>query len=314
MHPPLRTRPLGRTGIQISEIGLGLASLGEEYGRIDPSQALRVVPYAIERGISFLDTSPYYGRGRSEVMLGFALRDVPREKVVLCTKLGRYDRDKFDFRAERVRESVDVSCERLGVDVLDIVLCHDVEFVPLEIVAQEAIPALRELQRAGRVRAVGASGYPVKALLKLHEMAPLDVVLSYANLTLHNRMLETVLPRFLQDGVGVINAAPFDMRLLTEAGPLDWHPAPAPLREAVAKARALCRERGVSLAQLAFQFALRQPGPAALLVGTVHPAEIDQWLAWRDAPVDGGLLRELTVLCEPFVHAARPIGLPANNC
>lgn len=313
MHDPSRLRPLGRTGLLVSQLGLGTASLGEEYGAVDPGSALRVVPHAIERGVSFLDTSPYYGRGRSEVMLGFALRGIPRDRYVLCTKLGRYDADKFDFSARRVRESVDVSCQRLGVDVLDIVLCHDVEFVDLELVAGETIPALRALQRQGRVRAIGASAYPVGALLRLHELAPLDVVLSYANLALHNRSLERVLPRLTADGVGVVNAAPFDMRLLTDAEVMSWHPASAELRAAVSRARALCRERGQSLAQLALQYALDHAGPATTVVGTAYPAELDQWLAWRDAPLDTALLESVLALFAPFAESPRRVGLPQNN-
>ncbi len=309
----MRSRPLGRTGITVSEIGFGAASLGEEYGRIDPAEALRVVPHAIERGINFLDTSPYYGRGRSEVMLGFALRGIPRERFVVCTKLGRYDGDKFDFGAARVRESVDVSCQRLGVDMLDVVLCHDIEFVDLEIVAKEAIPAMREMQREGRIRAVGASGYPVSALLKLHDLAPLDVVLSYGNLALHNRTLESALPRLRADGVGVINAAPFDMRLLTDTEVMDWHPAEPALRAAVVRARALCRERGQSLAQLAFQFAVHHDGPACTVVGTAYPPEVDAWIDWLRAPVDRELLDTLLQLFEPFAHRPRTVGRPENN-
>lgn len=309
----MRMRPLGRTGIEVSELGFGAASLGEEYGRIDPADALRVVPHAIERGINFLDTSPYYGRGRSEVMLGFALRGVPRRDYVICTKLGRYDDDKFDFSARRVRESVDVSCQRLGVDVLDVVLCHDIEFVDLAVVANEAVPALRELQGEGRIRAVGASGYPVTALTRLHALAPLDVVMSYGNLGLHNRTLEAALPGLLADGVGVINAAPFDMRLLTDADVMSWHPASAGLRAAVERARALCRACGQTLAQLALQFAVHHGGPACTVIGTAYSIEVDEWLEWLDAPLDRDLMGELLALFTAFAFSPRRVGRPENN-
>ncbi len=309
----MHMRPLGRTGILVSELGFGAASLGEEYGHIDPAAALRVVPHAIERGINFVDTSPYYGRGRSEVMLGFALRGIPRDRYILCTKLGRYDRDKFDFSPARVRESVDTSRQRLGVDCLDVVLCHDIEFVDIATVARDAVPTLRELQREGKLRAVGASGYPLPALERLHALAPLDVVLSYGNLALHNRSLEASLPRLLSDGVGVINAAPFDMRLLTDNEAPAWHPASAELRTAVVRARALCKQHGKTLAQLAFQFAVQHPGPASTVVGTVYPSEIDQWFAWLDEPVDAELLRELLELFAPFAHSPRVTGRPENN-
>jgi aryl-alcohol dehydrogenase-like predicted oxidoreductase len=306
-------RPLGNTGLTVSRLGFGAASLGEEYGTIDPAAALRVVPHALDAGIDLLDTSPYYGRGRSEVMLGFALRGIARDRFRICTKLGRYDDRVFDFSPARVRESVDVSLKRLGVEHLDIVLCHDVEFVDPEVVVEDAIPTLRALQRSGKVGAVGISGYPMKVFREVLARTDLDLILSYGNLTLHNRALEALLPLCADRGVGVIDAAPFDMRLLTEAEPPDWHPAPPDLRRAVAAARDLCRARGQSLARLAFQFALQHEGPATTIVGTAYPTEVDQWLRWLDEPLDRDLLREVETLLAPVRDRPRRVGLPANN-
>src|SRR5450755_501278 len=109
---------------------------------------------ALECGINFIDTSPYYGRGMSEVLLGVALRDVPRDSYILGTKLGRYDAAHFDFSARRVVESVDVSLHRMGVEHLDIMVCHDIEFVDMGQIVEETLPALRKLQRHGKLRFV----------------------------------------------------------------------------------------------------------------------------------------------------------------
>src|SRR5436305_13650381 len=97
----------------------------------------------------------------SEVLLGIALKDVPRDSYLLCTKLGRYDLAHFDFSARRVVESVDVSLHRMGVDHLDIMLCHDIEFVDMAQVVEETLPALRKIREAGKVRFIGVSGYPM---------------------------------------------------------------------------------------------------------------------------------------------------------
>ena len=112
--------------------------------------------------MNFIDTSPYYGRGMSEVLLGVALRGVPRDRYLLGTKLGRYDAAHFDFSARRVVESVDVSLHRMGVEHLDIILCHDIEFVDMSQIVEETLPALRKVQEQGKVRFVGVSGYPMK--------------------------------------------------------------------------------------------------------------------------------------------------------
>src|SRR6187402_1613317 len=158
----MQFRPLGRTGLQLPWLSFGASSLGQEFRSVDLNEALRSVRTALDCGLNFIDTSPFYGRGMSEVLLGVALRDVPRDAYTLCTKLGRYDLQHFDFSAKRVAESVDVSLHRLGTDHLDVVLCHDIEFVPMQQIVDETIPALRRAQQAGKVRYIGFSGYPQK--------------------------------------------------------------------------------------------------------------------------------------------------------
>jgi L-galactose dehydrogenase len=309
----MQKRALGKTGLEVSRLGFGAASLGGEYGQIDLDAALRAVPRALDAGINFFDTAPYYGRGRSEVLLGIALRGIPRDSYRICTKVGRFGVSRFDYSAARVEESVDTSLARLGVDHLDVVICHDVEFVDPVVVVEESIPVLRRLQKDGKIGAVGMSGYPMKVFREVLSRTDLDVVLSYANLTLHNRSLETLLPLCQERGIGVIDAAPFDMRLLTDAGPPDWHPAPRDLVEAVEQARALCHERGTTLAQLAFQFTTQHEAPAATLVGTANPAEIDQWLSWLGTPLDQELLADVDAILAPFRDRPRHVGRPENN-
>src|SRR6187401_1475936 len=158
------TRPLGRTGLRLPILSFGASSLGAEFRSVTLDEALASVRVALECGLNFIDTSPFYGRGMSEVLLGVSLRGVPRDSFKLCTKLGRYDLNHFDFSARRVAESVDVSLHRLGTDHLDIILCHDIEFVKLGQIVEETLPALRKQQEAGKVRFAGISGYPMKAL------------------------------------------------------------------------------------------------------------------------------------------------------
>src|SRR4051794_39231945 len=157
----MKYRPLGRTGLEFSWLSFGASSMGQEFRPVDLNEALRSVRVALDLGMNFIDTSPFYGRGLSECLLGVVLRDVPRSAYYLGTKLGRYDRAHFDFSARRVVESVDVSLHRLGVDYLDIMLCHDIEFVDMRQIVDETLPALRKIQQQGKVRFVGVSGYPM---------------------------------------------------------------------------------------------------------------------------------------------------------
>jgi aryl-alcohol dehydrogenase-like predicted oxidoreductase len=111
----MKFRPLGRTGLQLSWLSFGASSLGQEFRPVDLNEANRSVQVALDLGMNFIDTSPYYGRGMSECLLGVALRGIPRDTYFLGTKLGRYDPVHFDFSARRVAESVDVSLQRMGV-------------------------------------------------------------------------------------------------------------------------------------------------------------------------------------------------------
>src|SRR6266542_3452508 len=128
----MQRRRLGRTELELPILSFGASSLGAEFRSVTLDEVLASVRVALDCGLNLIDTSPFYGRGMSEVLLGVALRDVPREHYLLCTKLGRYDLSHFDFSAKRVAESVDVSLHRLGTDYLDICLCHDIEFVDLQ--------------------------------------------------------------------------------------------------------------------------------------------------------------------------------------
>ena len=148
-------RVLGQTGLKLSALSFGASSLGQEFRQVDLGEALKSVRVALDLGMNFIDTSPFYGRGMSEVLLGVALRGVPRESYILGSKLGRYDAAHFDFSAKRVVESVDVSLKRMGVDHLDICLCHDLEFVEMSQIVEETLPALRKIQAAGSVRRLG---------------------------------------------------------------------------------------------------------------------------------------------------------------
>src|SRR5438874_455600 len=152
MSSSIPTRLLGNTGLRLPILSFGASSLGGEFRSVKLDEVLASVRVAIDSGLNFIDTSPFYGRGMSEVLLGIALEGVPRDSYTLCTKVGRYDLSHFDFSAKRVTESVDVSLYRLRTDHLDIVLCHDIEFVPLRQIVEETIPALRRIQQSGKVR------------------------------------------------------------------------------------------------------------------------------------------------------------------
>src|SRR6187455_2488360 len=250
----MQTRRLGRTDLELPILSFGASSLGQEFRNVTLDEALTSVRVALDCGMNFIDTSPFYGRGMSEVLLGVALRGAPRESYLLGTKLGRYDAAHFDFSARRVVESVDISLHRMGVSHLDIILCHDIEFVEMSQVVEEPLPALRRLQKQGKVRSVGISGYPMNIFRYVLERAELDVVLSYNHYTLQNTMLADLVPYLRSKDVGIMNAAPFSARLLTNLPLPPWHKATPQVREICRAAADHCQKRGVDIAQLALQF------------------------------------------------------------
>jgi L-galactose dehydrogenase len=306
-------RTLGRTGLKLPILSFGASSLGQEFRAVDINEALRSVRVALDLGMNFIDTSPFYGRGMSEVLLGVALRGVPRDSYILGSKLGRYDRDHFDFSAKRVVESVDVSLHRMGVEYLDIMLCHDIEFVDMAQIVEETLPALRKIQQQGKVRWVGISGYPMSIFRYVLERTSLDVILSYNHYTLQNTMLADLVPYLKSKNVGIMNAAPFSARLLTNAPLPAWHKATPQVRAVCKQAAEHCRSKGVNIAQLALQFSIRHPDMATCVTGSADPGRVAQWVEWASKPLDEELLREVQAILEPIHNWFYVEGRPENN-
>lgn len=309
----MEQRRLGNTGLMVPKVSFGASSLGEEFGPVDINEALRVVRTAIDLGLNFIDTSPFYGRGMSEVLLGIALRDVPRDDYLLGTKLGRYSPEHFDFSAKRVVESVDISLQRLGVDYLDICLCHDIEFVELTQIWEETLPALRKVQAQGKVKHVGISGYPMHVFKEVMAHAELDVLLSYNHYTLQNTQLEELIPLAKEKGIGLINAAPFCARLLTNLPLPSWHRATDEVHACAQRAADACSAQSVDIAQLAVQFSCAHSDLATCIVGSARVEEIEKVAQWVEAPIHEELLKEVLRILEPIHNWHHIEGLPENN-
>ncbi|KAI7859697.1 NADP-dependent oxidoreductase domain-containing protein [Circinella umbellata] len=255
-----------QTEFKPSELGFGAGALSGTYDKIESHWPVEACREALRGGINVFDTSPYYGA--SEFVLGDALETVrdefPRSSYYIQTKVGRYGltTKDFDYSAERVTNSVKESMRRLHTDYLDLVLCHDVEFVNFEDVVGPggALEALFKLKEQGKIKYVGCSAYPLSVMLKIaeHQQAkgqPLDVILSYCHYTLQNTKLAEYTPKFRAAGVKyVANASPLGMALFRDAGPPEWHPAHAELRQAAKECAEYTREQGLNISELASMF------------------------------------------------------------
>jgi L-galactose dehydrogenase len=310
---PMETRPLGRTGLDLTVLAFGASSLGQEFRDVDLGDALRSVRVAVDLGMNFIDTSPYYGRGMSEILLGRVLPEMPRETYFLGTKLGRYAPRHFDFSARRVEESIDISLERMRVDYLDIVLCHDLEYVEMSQVVEETLPALRRQVQKGKVRFIGVSGYPMKMFKYILHNAEIDVLLTYNHYTLQNDMALELVPLCRELGVGIMNAAPFSARLLTAAPLPAWHKATPQVREIASQAAEHCRRRGSDLAKLALQFSVANPAFTTCVTGSANPERVAEWVTWAAEPLDEQLLAEVQQILRPIHNWFYIEGRPENN-
>jgi aryl-alcohol dehydrogenase-like predicted oxidoreductase len=306
-------RPLGNTDLKLPVLGFGASSIGQEFRQVDLNDALRAVRVALDRGMNYIDTAAYYGRGMSEMLLGRMLPEIPRDSYVLSTKLGRYAPQHFDFSAKRVAESIDISLERMGIDYIDMVFCHDIEYVDPQQVFDETLPALRKQVEAGKVRYIGVSGYPMKIFERAIAEADVDVLLTYNHYTLQNDMALRLIEPCQEKGIGLINAAPFSARLLTDAPLPAWHKATPEVREVAAQAVEHCRQRGTNIAKLALQYSIANPDFASCVTGSANPDRVRQWLAWMEGPLDTTLVEEVQAILRPIHNWVYVEGRPENN-
>ncbi|PAY16548.1 aldo/keto reductase [Rhodopirellula sp. SM50] len=309
----MQKRPLGNTGLELSVLGFGASSIGAEFRPIDVSEALRCVNVALDRGMNYIDTAAYYGRGMSEIMLGRVLPQLSRDSFYVSTKLGRFAPKHFDFSARRVAESIDISLERMQLDHLDMVFCHDIEFVDLDQIVNETIPALIKEKEKGKVRFVGVSGYPMKIFHEMIRRSELDVILTYNHYTLQNDMALSLVEPCREAGVGLINAAPFSARLLTDAPLPSWHKATDQVREVAKAAAAHCRERGSDIAKLALQYSAANESFASCVVGSANPDRVAGWCDWLEEPLDETLVAEVKEILKPIHNWVYVEGRPENN-
>jgi L-galactose dehydrogenase len=306
-------RKLGQTDLNLSVVGFGSATLGNVFGDIDVGEGLRAVHFAVDSGINFFDSSPYYGTTLSETRLGEALAG-RRERVILATKCGRYGLDDFDFSAKRVFTSMDESLRRLQTDYIDLFQVHDVEFGDVQQVIHETLPALRQLQQQGKARYIGVTGYPPRLLRRIAEATPVDSILTYCHYNLLNTDMDGVLTAFAQErGIGLINASGLCMGLLTEHGPPDWHPAPQQVRDAGKKAAEFCRLHGADLPEVALRFCLDHPYVSSTLIGMATVSQVETGLKLLQSSTDRAFLAQVNTILEPVFNYVWPSGRPENQ-
>jgi D-threo-aldose 1-dehydrogenase len=312
MNPLERVR-LGRTDVQVTRLGLGLAPIGGLFQPVDEQQARATVERAWQLGIRYFDVAPLYGNGLSERRAGPVLAGRPRAEFALSTKVGRLLRSGggdeqriwaepaevtpvFDFSGPGVLTSYAESLDRLGLDRADILHLHDPDDHFAQAVA-EALPALVRLRDQGRISAVSAGMNQSKLLAELVRTGQLDCVLLAGRYSLLDQSgAVELLPLCADRGVSVIAGGVFNSGLLADPKPgatYDYVPAPAEMLDRALAIRAVCERHGVPLRAAAVQFPLTHPAVACVLVGARSPEEVEDAVRMSAVDIPGALWHDL---------------------
>lgn len=324
---PIETRELGRTGVRVTRLGLGGASIGSLSVEVAEEDAIATVRRAWDEGIRLFDTAPWYGRGLSELRMGAGLRGRPRDEFVLSTKVGRWlkppaDRSTFstapwlggnpfavvfDYTYDGIMRSYEQSLQRLGVSTYDLVVIHDLDFghgVEANVAAYEAQltgsgwRALDELKRAGLIRAIGAGINDRVTISRFLDRTNLDFFLVAMPYTLLDQdVLADEFPRLEERGIGVIIGAVFASGILA-TGAVDgatyaYAPASTEILDRVRRIQAVCDRHGVPLAAAALQFPLAHPSVAAVIPGAFKPEHVGRNVEAFRLPIPAELWAEL---------------------
>lgn len=309
----MKYRILGKTGLEVSVLGLGASSLGSVFRNIDETEGIRTVHTALDLGVNLIDVAPYYGLTKAESVLGLALKDIQRNKYILSSKAGRNDNDDFDFSRSGIINSVEESLKRLKTDYIDILHLHDIEYGSMNEIIEKSIPTLQLLKKEGKIRFFGVSGLPLKIFKEVLTNSNVDTILAYCHYSLNNTKLIDFLKEINETDVGVINASPLSMGLLSKRGAPAWHPADKEIINICKKTVSFYSENGFDIEKLAVQFATSNDQIPTTLVGTANPDNIIKNINWINEPMDLELLKSVQESLFPIKDKIWYSGKMENN-
>lgn len=343
MSGTLPSRKLGRTAISVTTLGLGLAPLGNLYRAVSDGEARDTLQAAVELGIRYFDTAPYYGFGLSERRAGDGLRE--EAQAVISTKVGRLlkpDADVdtsvercgfvspmpfepiYDYSYDGILRSHEDSLQRLGRGRIDVLFIHDIGKLThgdrhndrlAELIEGGGLNALRRLRNEKAVSAIGVGVNEIGICLDLMERAELDVLLLAGRYTLLEQgAIDELFPLCTDTGVSVVIGGPFNSGILatgaTPAAPARYNygPAPREVRERVTRLEAICRSHGVPLAAAALQFPLAHPAVASVIPGFANAGEVRSGVEHFRMSIPDSLWSDLRT--ESLIDARAPVPGP----
>jgi L-galactose dehydrogenase len=309
----MKYRKLGKTGLEVSALSFGASSLGSVFRDVNEEDCIQTVNTALYHGINYIDVSPYYGMTKAETMLGKAIKTIPRDRFYLSTKAGRYGVDMFDFSKKRIISSLEESLKRLSTDYVDILYLHDIEFVSADIIMEEALPALEQLKQEGKIRFKGICGLPLELFEYFLPKVEADAIISYCHYSLNDASLLSLLPLIEHQDIGLVNASPLSMGLLSTDGVPDWHPASEEMKRVCKQAADYCAQQGEMIAKLAIQFSTSNESIPTTLVSTANPDNIRSNIEYMHEPVNDELMQKVLNILKPVLNKTWLSGRPEYN-
>jgi D-threo-aldose 1-dehydrogenase len=308
MEKRVKRRPIGKTGLEVTEICFGTAPLGEmpdTYGySVDEATARETIHAIFDGPVNFMDTSRNYGFGRSEQRIGAVIRErggLP-DGFVLSTKLDR-DMETGRFDADQARRSFDESLTALGLDRVDILHLHDPEYSnDLSAITQPggALDALFRIKEEGLATAVGLAMGRLDIMLPLVRECPFDVLLSHNRFTLLNRSADELFDYAFSKGIGILNAAPYAGGILakgsSKVSSVTYQKADDAGLEPVRQIEAICANHSIAPGAAALQFSLNDSRISSTVIGVSKPARIGQTISWATADIPDRVWVELAAL------------------
>jgi L-galactose dehydrogenase len=292
-----------------ANIGYGCATLANIYAPIDDQKSKEIIEYCFSKGINYFDVAPFYGGGLAEKRLGNGLNNLPREKIFIATKIGRYTEDNsisgaggyFDFSPSRIEQSIKDSLNNLNTNYLDLLQCHDIENVKKEDIL-DCLPLLDHFKSLGIINGIGINSYPIYPLYDIINSTSIniDTVGTYAHHTIINDSLLDYIPFFKKKNIKIINSSPLAMGLLSDKGPPDWHPASVLMKNVVSKINLFLNNKGHNLSQISMAYSLSNPDILCTLTGGNSIKEINENIDATKIEIPNDLIEQINKIAEPI--------------
>lgn len=316
----MKYRMLGKTGMNVSALSFGASAIGGVFRKVYQKESIRTVHAVLDAGINYLDVSPAYGTHESEfgvitaeVVLGRALREIPRDRYYLASKAGKMSHIplRFDFSYDFIIRSAEESMKRLNVDYLDVLQLHDIEYeneIHLEQALDEGIAALKKLKEQGKIRFYGITAYPVQFCKRILAEAEVDTILCHNHYSLNDTLLLDLLPEIKRTGVGLINASPLSSGLLSTRGVGNWHPATKDDLAVFRRAAEFCEENHTFIERLAIQFSTGNEYIPTTLVSSSNRERMLNNIKWSEEKCDKALIEKVREILSSVMNKPWIIG------